>query len=74
MPQGNAIHASKWNHEGDCGSGVFRLTQEVEHQVKIDARPSRLIDSQRTKNKLIFLSCAILMFSVAMTIMYYAMR
>ena len=40
----------------------------------IDGRSLKLMNNQRTKNNLFFLSGAVLIFCAAMVIMYYAMQ
>ena len=40
----------------------------------IDGRSSKLLYNQRTKNNLLFLTGAVLIFCAAMVIMYCAMR
>ena len=57
--------------KADCSIATTSLVVQVR---KDQVGPAEIMNNRRTKNKLVFLSGLVLIFSAAMAIMYYAMH
>ena len=60
--------------KADCSIATTSLVVKVRKDQGFQVGPAEIMNNRRTKNKLVFLSGLLLIFSAAMAIMYYAMH